>query len=266
MTLKNLMDMSGRRVLITGASGSLGRVMASTLAEMGAKLLLVDLPGTGLEEFAKDLQNQWHIDTKIVECDLELESDRASLISMVMADGIGLNCLINNAAFVGSSGLEGWVAPLNQQSLDTWRRAMEVNLTACFHLSQAFAPELKSSIGGNIINISSIYGEYGPDWRLYEGTKMGNPAAYAASKGALIQLTRWLSTTLAPEVRVNSISPGGVLRGQPDQFVDRYCSRTPLGRMANSDDFSGAVAYLASDMSSYVTGQVLRVNGGWGEW
>lgn len=266
MTLKSLMDMSGRRALITGASGSLGRVMASTLAEMGAKLLLVDLPGTGLEEFAKDLQSQWHIDTKIVECDLEFESDRSSLISIVMADGIGLNCLINNAAFVGSSGLEGWVAPLNEQSLDTWRRAMEVNLTACFHLSQAFAPELKSSIGGNIINISSIYGEYGPDWRLYEGTKMGNPAAYAASKGALIQLTRWLSTTLAPEVRVNSISPGGVLRGQPDQFVDRYCSRTPLGRMANSDDFSGAVAYLASDMSSYVTGQVLRVNGGWGEW
>ncbi len=266
MTLKSLMDMSGRRALITGASGSLGRVMASTLAEMGAKLLLVDLPGTGLDEFAKDLQSQWHINIKIVECDLELESERASLISIVKADCIGLNCLINNAAFVGSSGLEGWVAPLNEQSLDTWRRAMEVNLTACFHLSQAFTPELKSSIGGNIINISSIYGEYGPDWRLYEGTKMGNPAAYAASKGALIQLTRWLSTTLAPEVRVNSISPGGVLRGQPDQFVDRYCSRTPLGRMASSDDFSGAVAYLASDMSSYVTGQVLRVNGGWGEW
>lgn len=266
MTLKHLMDMSERRVLITGASGSLGRVMSSTLAEMGSDLLLIDLPGTGLEKFAKDLRDSWRVKVKVAECDLESENERTSLISSVKADGLGLNCLINNAAFVGSSGLEGWVAPLNEQSLDTWRRAIEVNLTACFHLSQGFAPELKSSVGGNIINIGSIYGEYGPDWSLYEGTTMGNPAAYAASKGALIQLTRWLSTTLAPEVRVNSISPGGVLRGQPDQFVERYCLRTPLARMANSDDFSGAVAYLASDMSCYVTGQVLRVNGGWGEW
>ena len=95
---------------------------------------------------------------------------------------------------------------------------------------------------------------------------MGNPAAYAASKGGVIQLTRWLSTTLAPEIRVNAISPGGVFRDQPDIFVKKYERRTPLQRMAYEDDFRGAVVFLASDMSKYITGQVLSVDGGWGVW
>ena len=95
---------------------------------------------------------------------------------------------------------------------------------------------------------------------------MANPAAYAASKGGLLQLTRWLATTLAPKIRVNAISPGGIARNQPSSFVERYEARTPLGRMATEDDFRGAIAYLASDMSTYVTGQNLRVDGGWCSW
>ena len=119
---------------------------------------------------------------------------------------------------------------------------------------------------GSIINMASIYGSYGPDYELYRDTTMGNPAAYAASKGGLVQLTRWLATTLAPAVRVNSISPGGVFRSQPEIFVERYKKRTPLGRMATEDDFRGAIAYLASDLAAYVTGQNLAVDGGWGVW
>jgi NAD(P)-dependent dehydrogenase (short-subunit alcohol dehydrogenase family) len=95
---------------------------------------------------------------------------------------------------------------------------------------------------------------------------MGNPAAYAASKGGLIQLTRWLSTTIAPEVRVNAISPGGIWRNQPDIFVKRYEERTPLQRMGTEEDMVGAVVYLASDLSKYVTGQNLMVDGGWTAW
>jgi NAD(P)-dependent dehydrogenase (short-subunit alcohol dehydrogenase family) len=101
---------------------------------------------------------------------------------------------------------------------------------------------------------------------MYENTDINNPAAYGASKAGLIQLTKWLSTTLAPDVRVNAISPGGVFTGQPKQFVDAYSSRTPLRRMANYCDFGGAIAFLATDMSEYVTGQVLNVDGGWGVW
>jgi len=95
---------------------------------------------------------------------------------------------------------------------------------------------------------------------------MGNPAAYGVSKGGLVQLTRWLGTTLASDIRVNAISPGGVFRNQPDAFVERYVTKTPLNRMAIEDDFRGAVAFLASDQSAYVSGQVIAVDGGWGVW
>jgi NAD(P)-dependent dehydrogenase (short-subunit alcohol dehydrogenase family) len=125
---------------------------------------------------------------------------------------------------------------------------------------------LKISQGASIINIASIYGMFGPDWRLYKGTELSNPAAYSASKGGLIQFTRWLATSIAPYVRVNSISPGGIFRNQPKAFVRRYEARTPLARMATEDDFRGVVAFLASDMSKYVTGQNLVVDGGWGVW
>jgi len=264
--LQQLMTLNGRRVLITGANGYLGRVMAETLAELGADLILLDRPGTDFEALTNELTEKWKVKILNLTCDLEVQDDRNASIARVKADGLGLDCLINNAAFVGSANLQGWVAPFEEQTIDTWRRAIEVNLTAAFHLCQAMAPELRASTGGNIINIGSIYGEYGPDMGLYEGTAMGNPAAYAASKGGLLQLTRWLATTMAPHVRVNAISPGGVFRNQPAQFLERYVSKTPLRRMATEDDFRGAVAYLATNMSSYVTGQTLRVDGGWGVW
>lgn len=265
-TLSQLMDMRGGRVLITGATGYLGQVIAETLSEVGADLILVDRPGSHFHELEKQLTDTWGIKVFSVGCDLESEKERDSLIASVKSDGLGLNCLINNAAFVGSDNLEGWVVPFEAQTIDTWRRAFEINLTAAFHLCQAFAPELRFTKHGSIINIASIYGEFGPDWGLYEATAMGNPAAYSASKGGLLQLTRWLSTTMAPHVRVNAISPGGIFRSQSDLFVDRYVAKTPLKRMAAEDDFRGAVAYLSTAMSSYVTGQTLRVDGGWGVW
>ena len=143
---------------------------------------------------------------------------------------------------------------------------MEVNLTSAFHLSQSLYKILKKSKGANIINVASIYGELGPDWSIYNSTSIANPAAYSASKGGLIQLTRWLATTVSPEVRVNAISPGGIIRKQPKNFINRYVKKTPLGRMAKEEDLIGAISYLASDLSKYVTGQVLRVDGGWSGW
>lgn len=260
------MNLKGRRALITGATGRLGRVMADTLAELGADLILVDRPLADFRPLEKELRTRWAVNTRTLQCDLEIEAERNALIDAVKTDGRGLNILVNNAAFVGTANLRGWVAPFEEQTLDTWRRAMEVNLAAVFHLSQGFAAQLRESPGGNIINISSIYAQYAPDWRLYEGTTMGNPAAYAASKAGVIQLTRWLATTIAPRVRVNAISPGGVLRDQPNEFVARYVAKTPLRRMATEEDFRGALAFLASDMACYVTGHNLMVDGGWGIW
>lgn len=265
-TIDRLAHLKGRRALITGAAGGLGRVFADTLAELGADLYLVDRAGSELHALERDLRERRQVDVACFECDLEQQEQRAQLIDAVKSRDAGLDVLINNAAFVGAASLQGWAVSFERQSIDTWRRAFEVNLTAVFELCQAFAPELAKSEGGCIVNIASIYGEHGPDWRLYEGTAMGNPAAYGASKGGLIQLTRWLSTTLAPAVRVNCLSPGGIGRGQPEAFVERYTSRTPLRRMATEDDFRGAIAYLASDLSRYVTGHNLVVDGGWGAW
>lgn len=258
--------MRGRRVLITGATGGLGQIIAETLAEMGASLILVDRPSSDWKVVQDSLSQRWGTSVCCEECDLEQEEQRAALVASVKRGGTALHGLINNAAFVGTANLPGWAVPVEQQSVNTWRRAIEVNLTAPFDLCKELADVMRSSPGASIINIGSIYGAYGPHWTLYDGTGMGNPAAYAASKGGLIQLTRWLATTLAPQIRVNAISPGGISRNQPPAFVERYEAQTPLRRMANEDDFRGAVAYLASDLSRYVTGQNLMVDGGWGAW
>lgn len=264
--LSDLMYMRGRRALITGATGYLGSVISDTLAELGADLVLVDKPKSNLLGLEKKLKDAWNINVISIECDLEIESERDLLAARVRSDGLGLCCLVNNAAFVGTSILQGWSVRFEDQCIETWRRAFEVNLTAVFHLCQSFLPELRKTKNGSIINISSIYGEFGPDWSMYAGTEMGNPAAYATSKGGVIQLTRWLSTTLAPDIRVNAIAPGGIYRNQNENFVKRYISRTPLKRMAVEDDFRGAVAFLASNLSNYVTGQCLKVDGGWSVW
>lgn len=265
-SLKEMMNLRGRCALITGACGGLGRVMADTLAELGADLLLVDRPGADFQPVVEPLAKRWGGNIECHHCDLEQQDQRNTLMQKVKENGTGLHILINNAAFVGTSDLHGWGVPFEEQSLEAWRRALEVNLTAVFDLCQGLSPVLRAAEGASIINIASIYGQYGPDWGLYEGTGMSNPAAYGASKGGLIQLTRWLATTLAPDVRVNAISPGGIFRNQPEAFVQRYAARTPLSRMGTEDDMRGAVAYLASDLSNYVTGQNLAVDGGWGIW
>ena len=266
MSIQKLMDLNGRRAMVTGATGGLGTVIAETLAELGSDLILIDQDKAEIEALQSRLSDAFGVSIIGSVCDLEQQDQREVLIDGIVSDGQELNVLINNAAFVGTSNLPGWNAPFTEQSVETWRRALEVNLVAPFELCRGMSQIMKHSRGANIINIASIYGQFGPDWRMYENTNMNNPAAYGASKAGLIQLTKWLSTTLAPDIRVNAISPGGVFTGQQDSFVDAYSSRTPLRKMAGYGDFAGAVAFLATDMAEYVTGQVLNVDGGWGVW
>jgi NAD(P)-dependent dehydrogenase (short-subunit alcohol dehydrogenase family) len=265
-TLAQLMTLTGRRAVVTGAAGRLGLIASQTLAELGADLVLVDRPGSDYARLTSELTRDWSVSVEAFDCDLEDGHDRERLIRTLTAGERPVDVLVNNAAFVGSADLTGWSAPFEQQSIETWRRALEVNLTAVFDLCKGLASRLQEGRGGCIVNIASIYGSLGPDYSLYAGTSMGNPAAYSASKGGLLQLTRWLATTLAPEIRVNSISPGGIFRDQPHAFVSRYEARTPLRRMAVEDDLRGAIAYLTSGLSSYCTGHDLVVDGGWGAW
>ena len=261
--IKDLMSLKGRRALITGAVGGIGQEIALTIAELGGDLVLVDLPGSDYNPLKQKILENWDIDIECVSCDLESKKSRETFIKNLSRSKNRLDILINNAAFVGDSNLDGWIDNFNLQSIDTWNRALEVNLTAVFHLSQGFLPLLKRSGNGSIVNIASIYGVVAPDYSLYKDLDMGNPAAYSVSKGGLIQLTKWLSKTISPEIRVNTISPGGVWRNQSSKFIKRYESKTSLGRMATEEDFKGAIAYLATDLSVYVTGQNLIVDGGW---
>lgn len=260
------MSLKGRTALITGGAGHIGRAMAEALAESDCNLCLLDRSEDRMRAVADELQRQWNVRIECLQVDIEVERERARLPGMLQAKSGRLDILVNCASFVGDTNLEGWSVPFAEQQLDAWRRALEVNLTSVFHLCQILAPMLRANGTGSIVNVSSIYGVVGPDLRLYEGTSMGNPAAYAASKGGMIQLSRWLSTVLAPEIRVNSISPGGVQRNQPGEFVARYAERTPLGRMGAEEDFKGAIAFFASDLSKYVTGENLMVDGGWTAW
>jgi NAD(P)-dependent dehydrogenase (short-subunit alcohol dehydrogenase family) len=264
--LAELMEMKGRVAFVTGGGGHIGVAIAEALAELGCDLCLVDRPEVSQADIAERLKVDWGRRVETLAIDLEDESARSAVPEFIVDRFGRLDVLVNCAGFVGTSKLKGWGVPLEEQTIDTWRRVIEVNMTSVFHLCQILAPLLRVGPGGSIINVSSIYGVVGPNLSLYSGTKMGNSAAYATSKGGVVQLTRWLSTVLAPQIRVNCISPGGVYRNQAEEFVARYVERTPLGRMGVEDDFKGAVAYFASDLSSYVTGENLMVDGGWTRW
>ena len=261
-----LMSLKERVAVITGGAGHLGRVMAGALSELGANIVLVDLSKAQCNDAACYLAKNASSDILPLEIDLEREENVRKIPEAVLKHFGRLDILVNNAALVGTSDLKGWAVPFGQQNPDSWRRALEINLTVPFVLTQACTEALRRSGHGSVINIGSTYGLVGPNLSLYKGTKMVNPAAYAASKGGLLQMTRWLATSMAPAVRVNSITPGGIWRNQQDRFVERYKALTPMGRMATEEDFKGAVAYLASDLSSYVTGHNLVVDGGWTTW
>lgn len=265
-TICELMDLSGRVALVTGGGGHIGSAIAGAFLEAGANVALCDLSLEACERRAGELEKAGGGRKVYIAADLTKEADAREAVQDVIRRFERLDILVHCAAFVGTTKYPGWTEPFEKQSVGAWDAAMRVNLTAAFVMAQEAASPLKASGHGSVILISSIYGLVGPDWTLYEGTNMTNPAGYAASKGGLIQLARHLATLLAPEVRVNCLTPGGVWRGQPEVFHERYKARTPLCRMATEEDLKGAALFLASDLSSYVTGHNLVVDGGWTAW
>jgi NAD(P)-dependent dehydrogenase (short-subunit alcohol dehydrogenase family) len=265
-SIEQLMDMRGRVALVTGGAGHIGRAICDTLAELGADIAVLDHPSQGGVAESARLNSTYGVRTMSLAQDLAEEKSIRAVPTAVFETLGGLDVLVNCAALAPAAGTRGWAVPFAQQTSEAWRLAFEVNLTAVFVLTQSCVDMLRRSRRGCVVNVASIYGMVGPDMRLYDGTAMGNPAAYAASKGGLLQLTRWLATALAPAIRVNSITPGGVWRNQPESFHERYRARTPLQRMASEEDLKGAVAYLSSDLSAYVTGHNLVVDGGWTTW
>ena len=264
--IHDLMSLKGRTALITGGGGYIGKAIAYAYAELGANIAILDIDKDTVKKITASITDQYSVKTLGIAIDLTNDRDLRRIPDTVSRKMGGLDILVNSAAFTGDSALSDWAVPFQEQSISNWRAALDVNLTASFSLCQSSMEFLAKSGKGSIINISSIYGVVGPDKSLYEGTNIGNPSAYGASKGGLIQFTRYLSTELAPKVRANSISPGGLWRNQDPVFVKRYESKTPMQRMATEQDLVGTAIFLASDMSGYITGQNILVDGGWTAW
>lgn len=283
-SLMQLMDLSGRRVLVTGGAGHIGLAAGEACVELGASVAVLDLDADACRERARVL-SQVRLRRAVMvpderggshdvaeacvlpmTCDLRDAAQSRRAVRQVIDQWGGLEVIIHCAGYVGVTQRPGWSVPFAEQTVAAWDEAMRVNLTSAFVLVQEAQAALEVSGHGSVIFFSSIYGMVGPDLRLYAGTNMQHAAAYDASKGGLLMLMRYLATTLAPKVRVNAISPGGVWRGQAEAFRERYVERTPQARMATEEDLKGAMAYLASDLSAYVTGQNLVVDGGWTAW
>lgn len=258
-----LFGLRSRVAAITGAAGNLGGVFARALAGAGATLVLIDVDAGGLQRREAELRAEGAPGVSAIECDLA----DAAAISRAFAE-IGrrsgrLDILVNNAAAKSPR----FMSDLEGLPLEDWERVLAVDLTAPFLCVKAAVPLMRGAGGGSIVNIGSIYGLVSPDPRLYEGSPIQTPPVYTASKGGLLALTRYVAAYHARDgIRCNAITPGGVFAGQPEAFVERYGARVPLGRMARADEMGGALLYLASDASSYVTGHNLVVDGGWTAW
>jgi NAD(P)-dependent dehydrogenase (short-subunit alcohol dehydrogenase family) len=265
--LSALMGLEGRKALVTGGAGHIGLAICEALMELGATVSILDLDKKVCTERCTILNAAGFKGSATpVAADLGSESKTRKAVLESISKMDGLDIMIHAAAFVGTTNFPGWGVPFEEQTIPAWNKAMQVNLTSAMVMAQEAKPVMMKSGHASIIFISSIYGVAGPDNRIYAGTNMVMPAGYAASKGGLNQISRYLATTLAPQVRVNTIIAGGVQRSQPKSFHNRYAQKTPLGRMAVEEDFKGAVAYLASDLSAYVTGTELIVDGGWTAW
>jgi len=269
---RGLFDLHGKVALVTGGAGMLGQFFCAGLAESGANIAVVDVRLENAEELAKKLSGQYGIKAIGYGCDVSNSESVRAMVSSVVNDFGEINILHNNAAGK-SNNLEQFFAPFEDYQLQQWREIMSVNLDGMFLIAQAVGKQmLIQNKGGSVIQTSSIYGLMAPDHRIYEGSfylgrEINTPAVYSASKAAIIGLTKYLATYWADNnIRVNTLTPGGVESGQNEEFKNRYSYRVPMGRMANPCEMVGALLYLASDASSYVTGQNIIVDGGLNCW
>ena len=256
-----LFSVAGRIVVITGGLGQLGDAMSRAFIRRGAKVVVIDQAAC---ERRRDPQRL------VVPADVTVRPDLEDALRLVTGEW-GLPDVLINAAALDSppnaSAEEN--GPFEDYPASSWDQVMAVNVKGVMLACQVFGGAMASAGRGAIINVSSIYGKVSPDQELYayrrrDGAPFYKPAAYSASKSALLNLTRYLATYWAKaNVRVNTLTLAGVFNQQDPAFLEGYCRRIPIGRMAQDADYQGAVLFLASDASQYMTGADLVVDGGW---
>lgn len=269
---KSLFDLSGKTAIVTGGLGILGRRFCRGLAEFGANVAVVDLDGASAAQYAAELATEYGVEAEGIACDVSDPGSVSAMVQKAVERFEQVHVLHNNAASK-SADLDAFFAPFEKYSLEEWRKIMAVNIDGMFLVAQAVGNRMiEQGTGGSIVQTASIYGILGSDKRIYEGSfylgrQIGNPGVYSASKAAVVGLTRYLAAYWADKgIRVNTLTPGGVESGQNETFKQRYSARVPMGRMARGEEMVGTLLYLASDASSYVTGQTLVVDGGLSAW
>ena len=261
----------GRVAVVTGALGNLGPVWAQALLEAGATVIGLDLPGVEPNAAFAALQSAHPGHLTLVAASV---TDRAALSAardLVRSRHDVPSVLVNNAGIDAPPAAAGGGHRLEDIPFDVNRRIFEVNTLGLFQVTQVFGADMAAAGRGSIINIGSLYASVSPDARFYDHIVSDppflKPPAYGASKAAIVNLTKYFATAWGPRgVRVNTLSPGGVLGDQDDQFKRKFSARVPLARMAVPQDLIGPLQFLASDASAYVTGAELRVDGGFTAW
>ena len=234
-------------IVVTGGCGLLGKLFVEYLREQGAIAIAADIK----------VENHPHQ----IACDITNKESVSSLITKVVSEYKKIDGWVNNAyprtADWGKEDFEN-------ESMESWKTNVDNHLNGYTLCCQQALNQMKKQGFGALVNIASIYGIQGPDFTVYEGTTIKNPAAYAAIKGGLINLTRYLAAYYGPSnVRVNCLSPGGIFDNQNPVFVKNYEKKTPLKRMGKPSDIAPSVAFLLSDDAAYITGHNLIVDGGW---
>jgi NAD(P)-dependent dehydrogenase (short-subunit alcohol dehydrogenase family) len=275
--MNNRFDLTGRVAVITGGAGLLGMQHARAIAESGGHAVIADLSADQATARAGELTDASGVDALGVGVDITVKDQVERMTRLVMERFGRIDILINNAALTVKGGGESagdYFAKFEDYPLELWEKALQVNLTGAFLCCQAVGKQMVAQQRGVILNIASDVGTISPDHRIYDGVKsphtgepFNTPASYATTKAGLIHLTKYLATYWAKDgIRVNSLSPGGVFANHDPVFVRNLTERIPLGRMANVDEYQGAVLFLISDASSYMTGANLIVDGGRTAW
>lgn len=288
LNLKKQIDLSGKTALITGGAGLLGRIYVATLLEFGAKVIVLDKK-IAQKHVLSLIKNDSNLDQKklknlrLIECDITNTQQVTNVFSKLDKYLNNLKILVNNASLVKQVGKDDLIAsykPFLQMIPKDWEEYFSVDLTGTLLITQKTIPYMQKNGGGSIVNISSTYGILSPDQRLYKhfndnlspklkklGIKIEKPIGYSISKSGILNLTRFLATKFAQDnIRINTMTLGGVYDNNPHEFVKAYSERTPLGRMADKKEYAGPLLFLVSDMSSYMTGSNLVVDGGWSAW
>lgn len=275
MTIQEKFDLTGRVAIVTGGVGLLGTEFCKTLAEAGSAVAVVDLNASASQGTA-DALTKGGYKALAVPTDITNPESVNAMVEKVLAEFGRIDILVNSAAldpkFDPDAAKKGIMpGAFEDYPLDLWNSALNVNLTGMFLVTQACVkPMLAQGKKGSVINICSTYGLNGPDQRIYikDGQRVAfKPVYYTTTKAGVMGFTKYLAAYYAgTEIRVNALTPGGVFNNHEEYFVKNYSAKTILGRMAKKDEMNGALLFLASDASSYMTGNNVVVDGGWTAW